>query len=618
VPARQPPLPRPPAQRETAARAEALSPQRRLFATRPARFGALLLFGACARVDSREYPVVSELRNELAVASATAAREGGRCADVARQRQGLFVPVGGRLTLHADLPARGALRFGRLQRCGEAQPLQILARTDAQQRRVEIENSARDVALRLPRRGGPARLELRVAAPRAGTAVPGAATTNAGWIVLGLGLGARPLPASTTPAPPPRPHILVYLIDALRRDALGCYGARRGVSPHLDRLAREGALFDDAIAQASWTRPAVASLFTGLLPASHGVQTRREALAEEADTLAEALRRAGYRTAALVQNINVSGRLGFRQGFELLRQRILPRDHAEGLNGELDAWLARGDGRPFFAYLHTIEPHGPYEPPAALRRVFAPEVPADRGTRRALRALATSSGADRRRAAAELRALYDAEVARNDAAFGALRSLLERRGLWPRTVVVVLADHGEEFFEHGDWEHGHGLHAESVRIPLIVRVPGLPPRRVTTLAQQADLVPTLLGLAGVPPPARSDGHSLLPALLGAAPLAPRAVRSYDRLEDRDEIAVTTPRFRLLVRRFAGGRQQLALYDRAADPGERRDVQRRFPIAAAYLQGVVRWPLAGGAPLARPAGRLDREAAAQLRALGYIQ
>src|SRR5690606_37505260 len=138
-----------------------------------------------------------------------------------------------------------------------------------------------------------------------------------GLVLLGAAIGAKGAVArAALPPLPERPNVLVYLVDALRRDALGCYGRGGGISPHFDRLAAEGTLFRDAIAHASWTRPAVASLFTGLTPAGHGVHGRDDALAEDALTVAERFRDGGWRTASFLANPNVSGRLGFRQGFE--------------------------------------------------------------------------------------------------------------------------------------------------------------------------------------------------------------------------------------------------------------------------------------------------------------
>jgi len=143
-------------------------------------------------------------------------------------------------------------------------------------------------------------------------------------------------------------------------------------------------------------------------------------------------------------------------------------------------------------------------------------------------------------------------------------------------------------------------------------------RRVASVVSQVDLMPTLLALAGLPPPRSIEGESLLPAIEGAAFPLPRVARSYRRQTRREEAAVTTTRFRLLVTRYPKGRQKVALYDRVADPGETVDVKKRFPIATAYLRSVLGWPTGAARSLARPAGQEDDEGMAQLRALGYVE
>jgi len=586
----------------------------------------LVVAGCGGAADPQDYQAVSSLRRELAVAKLTVpnvvAARARRCAVVAKRDGGVFVPWNGRLLVHVDLPPRPALRIGSLARCGDGDGrLRIVAATDrAGSTRGELGAVPGVVAARLPPLGGPARLELSAVPVGSGAA---SAAVSGGFVLRDIAVGARekrPDAGARRSALPRRPHVLVYLVDALRRDGLGCYGGRRGVSPHLDRLAAEAAVFDDAVAQGSWTRPAVASLLTGLTPASHGVLGRRQALSEDAVTLGERLQAAGYRTLGLVANGNVGGKLGFRQGFDSMKQLLSgPRHKAAGLVRELLHWVdeASAGGRPFFAYLHTVEPHGPYEPVEPYRSRFAPGVPVRLGSRASLREIELAEGPPSAVALVGLRALYDAEVAAADAAFGDLRAGLERRGLWEDTVVLVLADHGEEFYEHGRWEHGSNLHGATLSIPLLIRVPGVAGRHVERVAQQIDLTPTVLELAGVSVPSGLDGESLVDAIAGEVSLAPAAARSYHEGDDGEEVAVTTNAFRLLVFTRADRSTTLALYERRRDPRERRDLSVALPITTAYLRSVLRWPNQGQGTLARRAGRLSREAEEQLRALGYV-
>jgi arylsulfatase A-like enzyme len=586
-------------------------------------FATLLTGGCDAAADEAGFPSIAGLERELAAAPIEGPRPAGgaRCRAFAARAGGVLLPPGGALILHVDAPPRAAQRLGRVVSCGReaavpARPrevsLLVEATTDQHgSTRAALPVPATAAAVRLPRAGGPTRLELSLPV---GADVP--------VVVLSLELGGRAGGTSARRQPTlrasvsGRPNLLVYLVDALRRDALGVYGGPAGVSPHLDRLAAEGVVFEDAVAQAPWTRAAVASLFTGIDPAGHRVLTHEDALSPDATTLAELLGAAGYRTAAFVGNANVSGKVGFRQGFERMRQKIGPRDFAPALSAELLAWLdeTAADPRPFFAYVHAIDPHGPYLPPEPFRSRFAPGVPLDLGTRRSLRRLESGEVAAGPETPGQLRALYNGEVAANDEAFGRLRGELARRGLWKDTAVLVLADHGEEFLEHGGLEHGHRLHVESLAIPMLLRVPGAAAGvRSPSLAQQVDVLPTLLELAGLPPPAGIDGRSLLrdPDAAGPAP----ASRSFARTDGAALAAVTTSRYRLIVTTGLDGTRTSVLYDRRRDPGERRDVADRHPVAAAYLESVLRWPRGSVAAAAAP--RLEAEDVEQLRALGYV-
>jgi arylsulfatase A-like enzyme len=582
---------------------------------------ALLGTGCRGPGGEEQYPLVADLRRELAAAErdgeAGEGAEDPRCHALAERHGGAVLRAGRRLTLFVEAPPGAALRLGRLARCapagaGAASLRVSVASDEAAAAPVQVPVPAAAATVPLPLAGGPLRVDLRLAAER------GAAVLLGGLALGARGAGSPPAAVPAVRAVPRRPHLLLYLVDALRRDALGAYGAPGGGSPHLDRLAAEGVLFEDAVAQASWTRTAVASLFTGIDPGGHRVLTRRDALSPSANTLAERLAAGGYRTAAFLGNGNVSGKLGFRQGFERMRQKLGPRDLAPQLTAELLAWLdeTRGDPRPFFAYVHTIDPHGPYLPPEPFRSRFAPGVPLELGSRRSLRLLAGGEVAAGPQTARQLRALYQAEVASNDEAFGRLRVELERRGLWRDLVVLAISDHGEEFLEHGGLEHGQRLHAESLDIPLLLRLPEGPAgRRVARLARQVDVMPTLLELAGLPVPAGLDGASLLPALAGAGPRAPVAARSHLHLEGAPQSAVTTSRHRLIVITHPDGRRIARLYDRRRDPAERRDLAAALPITARYLQSVLRWPTGAGAATAAPP--LDPEDAEQLRALGYV-
>ena len=307
-------------------------------------------------------------------------------------------------------------------------------------------------------------------------------------------------PATSLAQPP---NVLVFLVDTLRADHLGCYGYGRDTSPALDAFASEATLFENALAQAPWTRPSVASLFTGMTPVAHGVNGSDSSLPEEALTLAELFDSAGYDTLGIVTNPNVAEQLGFDQGFADFRLTEERNSSAHHVVDLFSQWL---EGRsaatqPFFAYLHTGEPHGPYTPPAHLRDHFGPVGSEVVGRAGNLELLASGELEADAAHIEDLQRLYDAEILWSDESFGRLVEELRGRRLLEDTVVVFLSDHGEAFSEHGSWQHGKVLYREVIGVPLVIRGPGFEAgRRVADLVQHVDLYPTLVALAGLEPP----------------------------------------------------------------------------------------------------------------------
>ncbi|MCG8462079.1 MAG: sulfatase, partial [Holophagales bacterium] len=357
-------------------------------------------------------------------------------------------------------------------------------------------------------------------------------------------------PGSAATGNPTRPDILVYLVDTLRADRLGVYGYHRETSPSLDRFAADAVVFTEARAQTSWTRTAVVSLFTGLLPQSHGVNDREDALADAGiTTLAEALWHSGYRTAGVVTNGNAGPRFGLAQGFEVYqhlmesRQRRDVHHLADRVSSWVQDWLEglpaaeAGDPAPFFLYAHATDPHAPYTPHEPFRSWLAADVDPALGELGRVRKLASreelslGTGSsdpegvlrwpeidpESARLGEQLGKLYDAEIAFWDHHFGLLMEDLKRRGLYQSMAILVLSDHGEEFFDNGGWEHGRTLYEEQLHIPFLLKLPGNRGggRRVHELADQVDVLPTLLELAGVEIPEGIDGQSLLPAIARA-------------------------------------------------------------------------------------------------------
>ncbi len=471
-------------------------------------------------------------------------------------------------------------------------------------------------------------------------AIPAGGSVPAGGLrlerprVRGLAQPAAPASsvAAAVPAAGPanRPNVLIYLIDTLRADHLSAYGYPRPTSPAIDALARSGVLFEHARAHSSWTRPTAAAILTGLHPISMQISGRRSRLPQEVTTLAEHLAPLGYRTGFVTTNVNTSGAFGFAQGNEVFRylegrvHGVRGKTRADRVTQEALKILDAGEpGQPFLLYLHTVDPHAPYLPTDEDRQRFVPQLDNPRlGDRATLAALERGRVAADPETLEQLRGLYDAEIAFNDAAFGTLVAALVERGLWDDTIVVLVSDHGEEFLEHGKVEHGRTLYEEQLRVPLIWKLPrgAAAGTRVSTPVEQIDIVPTLLELVGAPAPAGLPGRSLTPAFAGL-PLAERlSIAHLDRL-GYIYAAVHDRGYKLIRRldpevfRFRTSRE---LFDLAADPGELVNRFHDLPVRRAWLDARLRADeLTRGGRLAEETTDLDGALESELRALGYL-
>jgi arylsulfatase A-like enzyme len=427
---------------------------------------------------------------------------------------------------------------------------------------------------------------------------------------------------------PGRPNIVVFLTDTLRADSLGAYGNAAPTSPRFDAFVPESVLFEDAWAQCSWTQPAVASIFTSLHVGSHGLGGPDHALVEGLDTLAESLKAAGYRTGGFVANHVVNAAIGFVQGFDAWNPagKALGGAPATTLVEHALRWVDSG-AAPFFLYVHTLEPHSPYEP---AERDWAPLRPAPyRGVRDSRTLLRRPVLAPDE--LAYLNGRYLGEVRANDRGFGALLDGLRARRLLDDSVVVFTADHGEEFQEHGGMEHAHTLYQEQLRIPMAVRLPGARGggRRERATIQQVDLFPTLATFVGARVPEAAEGRDLSRHWLGEAgpPLEPPESFAELRFPPVRKLAVRHGMLKLVVNddppSHWRAKARIELYDLARDPGERRNLAAEQPLVAGYLMRrarelqrrheATRQRLQAGVTI-----ELTEEAREQLRALGYIR
>lgn len=352
-------------------------------------------------------------------------------------------------------------------------------------------------------------------------------------VTLSIGAPARAaLPVVTAQAPDGSGNVLVIVVDTLRADHLPSYGYETGRTPNLDAFSRDAIRFDQAFANASWTRPSFASILSGRYPSSHAVMAKTDALPSELTTLAESYREAGFHTEGVVTNYNIGPYYNFDQGFDayhylspdfvlgaddsaaklllvqFLRQRIETiRDRTFGVqpgtayqdatvvNREVLGSIDRAPSdRPWLMFVGYMDPHDPYYAHPYNGEAYS-------------RAAHPNPTPDE---AAHLTALYDGEITYWDEHFGALVAELQRRGLYDDLTIVVTADHGEEFCEHGGFFHGTTLYDEQVHVPLFVKLPAS--RRGGTVVrhwvQSIDIMPTLLRESGIEVPGGVQGGDL--------------------------------------------------------------------------------------------------------------
>ena len=455
-----------------------------------------------------------------------------------------------------------------------------------------------------------------------------------------LALAVRAAP-DTRPVAARGPNILLVSIDSLRPDHLHAYGYGPQTSPTIDGLARDGALFRTAVSPTSWTLPAHVSLLTGLTPRQHGVVTDDQRLRDGALLLPEVLWRNGYTTVGLVSAPYLDSAYGFDQGFDLYDDySIAKRSFADSHRGAtspallrlfeswFDAWNAGGRRRPFFAFVHMWDVHFDYTPPPPFDTLFDPDYTGtvtgeDFDTNPAIHPGMPA------RDLAHVVALYDGEIRYTDEALGLLLGRLKAAGVLDDTIVVVTADHGDEFFEHGRKGHKQALYDESVRVPLIIRYPPRvgAGRIVDEQVRLIDIPTTIIALAGLPPqPGFGDaGPSATYAAQdltrwidheGSAPLP--ALPAFGHLIGDTPVPLASLRTaaQKLIVELAGAQRE-ELYDLVNDPGEERDLSSRTPAVADALRRelVTAGEAEGGERLAE-AAPLSPEHLERLRQLGY--
>ena len=548
----------------------------------------------------------------------------------------LPVPRDGRLHFGMGVTADGAPVTFRVQVSGK----------DLYSKTISTANTWEDADVDLSAYGGRnLKLALRTESSREGA----------------VGLWANPL--LSTRLPKARPNILIYVIDTLRADHTSLYGYKRDTTPFLKKLAATGVVFGDCQAQATWTKPSIASLLTSIYSYTHGIFNDSDTIPKGAATLAEQLRNAGYVTANIAASPWAGKITGLQRGFDYVMEfPVIQRNRTDAADRATDSaavnkvvfpWLERHRDEPFFLYAHATDPHAPYRPPAGFEEKFAnpsetAEFNRDYASLRdqgqygggtvVSREGCKKNGIDPDKFIRRAVDRYDGEVLHNDANLELLVARLKQLGILDNTLIIVVSDHGEEFWDHGWTAHGHSLYQELTHCVFLMWNPKLlpGPRRVAEPVQLIDVMPTILDLLKLKAPDIVQGQSLLPLATGR-PFHRRTPVVTSRFahpsakvngfvpENRiNTFALIEANWKLVYREKGkdAGLNRVELYDRRTDRAETNNVAGAHPQDVESMmaelgkwvdaQKQIRAVLGKGAR-----STLDQQTLDQLRSLGYI-
>lgn len=467
-----------------------------------------------------------------------------------------------------------------------------------------------------------------------------------GLLIVVMGLGALLGPSESKELPPVRaevpghlqdkPNVVLVVVDTLRADYLGAYGDPRGLSPNIDAVAEEGAVWE-AFGQSSWTKPSVATILTSLYASSHGAMSKPSVL-PDVTTLADALQEHGYTTAGFVSNINLAPSFNFQQGFDeytyyapdylfgaeesssklviysilrvvnfkLFKDRYVNQYYQDSrtVNGDALPWIERHKDDRFFTLLHYMDPHDPYfthpYDGKGIARVENQNPPAEQ--------------------AAEMKELYAGEIQYMDESFGHLVQTLKDNGIYKNTLLILTADHGEEFQEHGGWWHGTTLYNEQIAVPLVTKFPAgtYISGRPSGIARLLDVSPTILAATGASVPDEWQGADLAEGIPGA-----RVAFAEEDHEGNILTAVRKGATKLIRAQPDNprGLPEVELFDIEGDPLETRNLAEERAVEIADLdQAAIAISTGASDEAVEGAGDVEMDEATRqrLRALGYIE
>lgn len=428
------------------------------------------------------------------------------------------------------------------------------------------------------------------------------------------------------------PNIVLYLMDTLRADHTSSHGYHRDTTPHLATLAAAGWNFKQASSTAPRTRSSTASILTSLYPSQNRAEMTR-GLDLQVESLAEVLRRNGWSTSAYVANGNVfEPAYRFDQGFDrfvTIRGKNLDNHaHTDEIHEKILPMLDQLRSERFFLYVHAVDPHSPYDPPEGSRHRFTKRdyegaIEPEKTVARIL-GQKTLSPEDFNHVVG----LYDEDIRYQDESFGRLLDAMREKGLLDNTIIVVVSDHGDEFLEHGRWEHGDRLYEHQLHVPFVIHGPGIEPRTIETPTSLIDVMPTILARVGIAAPSQSEGRDAAPVADAAeafpgSPVYAEETKATFRLQSLRQGPWKIIR---TIGQTRSGDEKTPidqLYHLDRDPREQTDLSSVETAKLSEMQGEldqIRDRLAQRTPAAdadAPSIEIDERTRRQLRALGYL-
>lgn len=438
-------------------------------------------------------------------------------------------------------------------------------------------------------------------------------------------------------------NIILISLDTLRADHLGCYGYPRETSPAIDALAEDSALFLNTYSSSPWTLPSHASLLTSLQALRHMVHYENEKMDSSLVTLADLLRQEGFFCSAFTGGGFVNAVYGFSKGFDSYGQStqgIHQKDAAEWICGSVCDWIDDHKDRDFFLFIHTYQPHNPFSSPPPYNTMFLEED--DRWNEIDMleyiggkKGIFTELPEKERK---NIINLYDGEIRYTDERLvEPLMRKLKETGLYDRSTIILTSDHGEEFFDHGGWEHGHTLYDELLKVPLIIKLPDseFAKKRIPTIVRLIDIMPTVLDNLGIGGSGLDlDGKSLLPILRGkeSADRTFLAYKADNILESHvpQKISMNEKKTKLILNRQytpeqreffdspPPGSASVELYDLSESPDEKINIAQEKPRIAGRLVRLINDMYEKIKDRKSERADIDKELLEQLKALGYLR